>query len=299
MEINQLRAFITVAREKNLTRSSDLLHITQPALSSQIKKLEIGLGVSLFDRHSRGMELTECGARLLEKAIHILDEIESLESNAQELRGYPSGKIFLGINAGMNVLRVDELSSLLSTGFPQIEIHLIQSTSREIKDLIRKRKLDCGFVFGENPDSDIADLRLCDMNLCVVAHSQLKQIIKKNDLTKLESRTWVMRSEQCPFFKVLMAFFREKNIRPAKIIFTNQDQVVHDLIRTEKGVSLLLEADALALQRKGRAVIVPHDPFKISLSLAYHESRPVNPALQTVLDTIRKIWNGTTGSPER
>ncbi len=68
MDIHQLRTFVAVARERSITRASELLHLSQPAVSAHIKAIEDALGLTLFERTSRGMSLTRDGERLLAKA---------------------------------------------------------------------------------------------------------------------------------------------------------------------------------------------------------------------------------------
>jgi DNA-binding transcriptional LysR family regulator len=293
MEISQLKSFVTVAAEKNITRSSELLCITQPALSTQIKALESELGILLFNRNSRGMELTENGQQLLQKAIRILDEIESFENYALALKKNPSGKISIGINASIDVLKINELNCVLAAGFPGIVIHLIQSTSREIKSLLKQRLIDFGFIFGDNSDSELSAFKLGELNLCLVVHPQLKPLVEVENYMWLENQTWIMRSEHCPFYKILKGFLQKKNINPRKMIFANQDPVVYDLIQAERGVSFILESEALKLLEKKQIMFVPHDAFKVDLSFAYSKSKLGNPNHQAILKSIKGIWNSS------
>jgi len=72
MDITQLRAFVTVAYEGNLTRAAERLHVTQPAVSLQIKSLQTALNLMLFSRNASGMALTDDGAKLLPYAERVL-----------------------------------------------------------------------------------------------------------------------------------------------------------------------------------------------------------------------------------
>src|SRR5579859_4676017 len=78
MEIHQLRTFVAVAREGSITRASELLHLSQPAVSAHIKAMEEALGVTLFERTSRGMDLTTDGQRIRAKAEQTLGAHQEL-----------------------------------------------------------------------------------------------------------------------------------------------------------------------------------------------------------------------------
>src|SRR5215831_12904146 len=87
MELNRLRSFAAVAEAGHLTRAAEKLHISQPALSAQIKALEDELDLSLFERTPAGMTLTEAGKRLLGEAEKVLAAAQALRAEARSLKG--------------------------------------------------------------------------------------------------------------------------------------------------------------------------------------------------------------------
>src|SRR3954466_4462489 len=96
MEIHQLKTFVVVAREGSITRASERLHLSQPAVSAHIKAIEDTLGVALFERTARGMTLTADGERLLAKAEHTLAAHQELVDEAKRIKGSLTGKLRLG-----------------------------------------------------------------------------------------------------------------------------------------------------------------------------------------------------------
>ena len=84
MNIPQLRSFLTIAREQNLTRAAESLNLSQSAISSQLKGLEEELGVRLFERNTRGMILSRPGQILLSHARDVMDACSSLKRSARE-----------------------------------------------------------------------------------------------------------------------------------------------------------------------------------------------------------------------
>ncbi len=96
MELYQLRSFVAVAGVGHLTRASEKLHVSQPAVSAQIKALEDELELTLFERTSSGMELTFAGQRLLADAEKVLPAAQALRNEAQAFKGQIAGKVSVG-----------------------------------------------------------------------------------------------------------------------------------------------------------------------------------------------------------
>src|SRR5215510_12371140 len=108
MELYQLRSFATVAEVGHLTRAAEKLHISQPALSAQIKALEDELEVALFERTSSGMVLTAAGHRLLAGAEKVLAAVQGLRSEARSLKGAVAGRTSVGTLSDPAYIRLVE-----------------------------------------------------------------------------------------------------------------------------------------------------------------------------------------------
>ena len=122
IEIYQLRTFATVAELGQLTRAGEALHVSQPAVTAQIKALEDELQVELFERTSSGMLLTRAGERLLEHAENVLAAAQELKNQAQALSGSVSGKLVLGTVVDPEFIRLGELLKLTLERFPLVEL---------------------------------------------------------------------------------------------------------------------------------------------------------------------------------
>ncbi|HVP88868.1 MAG TPA: LysR family transcriptional regulator, partial [Casimicrobiaceae bacterium] len=122
MEFSQLRAFVAIAKIGQLTRAAEKLHLSQPALSGQLKALEESLGLVLFERSSSGMTLTSGGRTLLPDAEKILDALEQLQLAARQLQGRTAGKLRLGTVLDPATLRVGEFLARAVETHPLIEV---------------------------------------------------------------------------------------------------------------------------------------------------------------------------------
>src|SRR5262245_34073531 len=102
MTLTQLRYFVAVAREKSLSRAAGHLHISQPALTRQVKLLEDELGGALLQRHPRGVDVTDLGQILLERAERQLRDFEQLRSDVADASVAPTGRLRVGCPPSLN-----------------------------------------------------------------------------------------------------------------------------------------------------------------------------------------------------
>src|SRR6218665_2061704 len=145
MEIYQLRAFVTVARIGQLTRAAEALHVTQPAVTGQIKSLEEELGVSLFDRRPGRIALTRAGERLLPEAEKVLEAAGSLMGRARELQGEVSGSLVLGTLGDPDALRLGSLLGGLVAALPLLDIKTRSGDAETLREAVATSTLQAAF----------------------------------------------------------------------------------------------------------------------------------------------------------
>jgi len=124
MDFTQLRAFVTIAREGNLTRAAERLHVTQPAVSLQMKSLQEQLGLQLFNRSSNGMVLTNDGAKLLPYAERVLASSGDFMQAAHALHSTLSGELAIGTILDPEFTRLGVFLKRLVETYPQIATRL-------------------------------------------------------------------------------------------------------------------------------------------------------------------------------
>ncbi|MBS0508765.1 MAG: LysR family transcriptional regulator, partial [Proteobacteria bacterium] len=133
MEIYQVRAFATAAQLGSLTRTAEALHLTQPAITAQIKALEEELGVALFDRRPGRISLTRAGEQLLPAAEQLLTAAGHLLGRARELQGEVTGSFTLGTVADHDSLRLGTLLAQLVLALPLLYIRTRTGAAEELR----------------------------------------------------------------------------------------------------------------------------------------------------------------------
>ncbi len=140
MELRQLSYFVTVAEDLHFGRAAQRLHIVQPAVSQQVRRLERELGVELFQRTSRVVTLTDAGARFLPAAREVLAAVARARTSVADL--LPATTIRLGTCTGLG----DHLDRMLERLPPQFTVDLVTTTARDRIERVLSGQLDAAFV---------------------------------------------------------------------------------------------------------------------------------------------------------
>src|ERR1044071_7369421 len=120
MDVGQLRTLVHVAELGSLSKASDRLRIAQPALSRQIRLLEEELGARLFDRHGRGMVITDIGREVLAHALRVLAEMEQIRASVADLNASLHGTVAIGMPPTVAEIITSPLARLFRDKHPQV-----------------------------------------------------------------------------------------------------------------------------------------------------------------------------------
>ena len=165
MELYQLRGFVAVAELEHLTRAAERLHLSQPALSAQIKALEDELGVQLFERNPAGMTLTAAGKHLLPDAARVLEDAAALHGRARAIQGEVAGHVRVGTLADPEFIRLADFLAMATERFPLIEIELHHEVSGAAFEKVRDGELDASFYYGDLVHPAVTSIPLREIRL--------------------------------------------------------------------------------------------------------------------------------------
>lgn len=169
MNFNHLAIFLAVAETGNLTRAAERLHISQPAVSKQLRELEKSLGMALFHRLSKGVRLTEGGEILLEYARQIFALENEAERALNELRHLTRGHLAIGASTTIGVYLLPEICTRFRTQFPGIEVQLIIANTHEVQQRLLNNEVDLGLTEGFITSPEIQAEVLGDDEIIVIA----------------------------------------------------------------------------------------------------------------------------------
>lgn len=148
MELRHLRYFIAVAEELNFRRAAERVHIDQTPLSRAIRDLEDTLGVVLFVRSPRKLELTPAGVKLLKQARHLFIRLERMKRSVRETDARYRGPLRVGVADGIAQPRLTECFANWQTLAPDVPLELTELSATELLAALRREEVDVGFSFG-------------------------------------------------------------------------------------------------------------------------------------------------------
>jgi DNA-binding transcriptional LysR family regulator len=292
MDVHQLKTFVAVARDCSITRASQRLHLSQPAVSAHIKAIEDTVGLALFERTSRGMRLTSNGRRLLTKAELTLEAHRSFIEEATRIKGRPTGRFRLGAESDAGGIIVRHVLRELSRQCPDVEVTLEHGTARQILDGIRSGCLDAGLYNNcGDADADLERIETARSDIYLAAPPGMIQSTEPIDWAAIANLTWICPASRNCSRIAAEELFMKHNIRPRQIVGVDRERMTHALIAGGIGVGLLHGETLSGNQANGPVEIVCKVRSTVAEYFAHLPSRASDPLLDIVTSIIRSAPN--------
>jgi len=290
MEFHQLTAFQTVARTGNLTRAAEALHLSQSALSTQIKNLEEELGVALFVRQAKGMRLTRAGEALLPHAESVLEKTTELGRTAMSLREEVAGKLSIGLNTDPTFLRLNRVIRTFITTLPQVALTFCISQTLSTEAMLKRGEMDMGFAFGTGFSPEVRALQLATTPVSVVVPRHLTGDPAVLDWPAVAVMPWIWTTCQCPFHLLCQERMDEAGVRPNTVTDAVDENIVKELAMGGMGVTLLRKSEAEDVVRQGAGVIWAPGEIQVPLCLTWLSRRDDDRLIASAAAHIAAIW---------
>ncbi|MCO5091432.1 LysR substrate-binding domain-containing protein [Bosea sp. (in: a-proteobacteria)] len=292
MDIAQLKTLIHVAELGSLSRASERLHIVQPALSRQIRQLESELGVQLFERHGRGMVITDIGREVLEHASRILAEMEAIRSATGSSGTSLRGTVKVGTTPTVAEIVTVPLVSRLRETHPQLGIRLASAFSGHLLDWLQRGELELAVSYDPKPQRSlrIVPVMLEELMLVSAGRGELP-IGGPRRFSDLVNVSLILPSPHHGLRMIVDECARQVGISLRAQIEADSFGAMIDLVRNGFGSTVLPLAPIYGLVQAGSVHAYPLvDPTPSRrLVLAYPADRPISPAARFVGETFTQI----------
>jgi DNA-binding transcriptional LysR family regulator len=290
MEIYQLKTFVTVAKEGSITRASDLLFLSQPAVSAHIKALEDELGLVLFERTPRGMSLSGHGTKLLARAEQMIAMQRDFIDEARRIKGRVSGKILLGSNRSTSAQVLGKLLTRLAETCPEIEVALEYGRSAEILRAIRSGALDAGFYNDDgSPAAELDTVEVDRFGVFLAVPRGWIEAPARPDWQKLARLPWICPASNSCCGRVAESLFERNGFRPEKLVSVDQESVTRTLIAGGVGVGLLHAETAREAEAKGEVELIGGAQQEVRVLFASLSGRARDPLIGAVSAAVREL----------
>jgi len=297
MDLTLLKAFVTVAREGNLSRAGQQLHLTQPAVSLQIKNLQESLQVRLFTRTSRGLMLTRDGLTLLPYAQRAVATAADVKRAALALQGEVRGTLRIGTILDPPFLRLGGFLKMQVETYPQIETALRQGMSGWVSEQICAGKLDVGyFIDGvDEPASPVFhSITLTQFQYLVLAPAGWSERIEQSGATEscrnLATLPWIWTPSHSAHNRLLSRIFGELGVTPLKVAEVDQESSMLDLVKSGVGLSLARHSIAISEAHSHGLTIVKGVTVPAALTFISLGERCKEPSIAAAIRLVEQQW---------
>ena len=282
-DLPSLKAFVAVAREGNVSRAAIRLHLTQPAVSLQIKALQERSSLQLFSRTPKGLALTRDGAALLPQAERVLAALGDFGQAAQSLHNTVRGTLRIGTILDPEFTRLGDFLKQLLESAPQIETELRQSMSGDVLTQLLKRELDVGFYLAMAQEivqnrlvshinsaqaaTECIAIPLTAFTYCVLAPAGWGPQVRGKSWRDLAALPWVATPPESAHHRLLSSAFAPLGVTPKRVALVDQEASMLDLVRS--GVGLSLVRDSIAIRESQARGLVVADKVSLDCTLCF------------------------------
>lgn len=266
MDLKQLRYFVRVAELASFTRAAADIRIAQSALSYHIGTLEAELGVSLLDRHSRGVTLTEAGRSVLAHAHRVLQEANDLKADAFSHTRFPSGHIVFAAPPSVARALAPSVIERFRAEYPQVRLTMREETVDVIHGWLLTEEIDLGMVF------DPPSLPTVEPELLLVDHLHL---VGSNRTTRpanlsipeLATLPLVLTTTSYGWRRRLERALHEYDLKPTIRAEIDSLSVIKELVMRGFGYSVLPQSAISQELQSGALWTLPISGLKLDTSL--------------------------------
>jgi DNA-binding transcriptional LysR family regulator len=256
MEIRQLRAFVAIAESGTFTAGAVRVHVTQAAVSMQIRQLENEVGAKLFIRAPRNVILTEAGEKLLERARHILLDHDAALEEIAELAGAKRGRLRIGsASAGVTAEVLPRLLKEVRKRYPNADISVTSGTSESLVQQILAAEVDIAFVSLPVEARGIHTEQLNEDQLVAIAspqHTQAKQ--RTVSAYALAGENLILGERGGNTRRLLDEFFAQAGVKPNVAMELSRQAAIKRMVEEDMGVGVVPLQSVRDEVDKGRLV---------------------------------------------
>lgn len=307
LNVGRLRVLAEVARRGSFSGAADALSYTQSAVSQQVATLEAETGMTLLERHARGVRVTPAGQALVEHAEGILARLEAAEAELSAIAGLRAGRLRMASfpTAGATLMPL-AIARFRST-YPEIELTLSEGEPEEIAPRLRAGEFDLALLFEfDEPEEGRDSLNRIELlqDPMYLALPREHRLAEKSGLRlgDLRSEAWVQTSHSSPCARHVVRSCHAAGFEPNVSFESDDYQTVQGLVAAGVGVALIPEL-ALSVVRDDIAIraLAPRPPVRQVIAAAPTDARlsPATPAMLGILEEAAKRYEalsaGVTG----
>lgn len=285
MNIKQLKYFLVVAQERQITAAAHRLYIAQPPLSYQLKQLEKEVGATLFNRTAYGIELTDAGRRFQKYAEQIVNLSQMAKEEVGKEEAGEVGTIRLGlISSSGDIVPTDEFSQLTSF-YPNLNFEIRENNTFGVVEDMKKDFIDMGIV---RTPFNMKGLKSIELNTDrMVAVFDEKNYHLDKDTFQIED----LRNQPLILYRRFEAIFNEsfshQGITPFYAVKCDDARTA--ILWADRGMGVALVPESIArAYAKNKFVVIDHSSWITHLELVWRKDKTITPIMKRVIEMFTK-----------
>lgn len=291
MELRQLEYFVTVVEEASFTKAAVRLHVAQPGVSAQIRRLERELGHALLDRSGRTVRPTAVGEAVLTHARAALGAVADVRRAVDELAGLLRGRVAVGMLTACSSVDLADLLADFHRRHPAVEIALSEANSAQLLESLHRGDLDMALVgLATPPPPGIETLVLVDEALVAAVGGEDPLAVHASiALSALEARNLISLPCGTGLRACLDNACAVAGFRPRIAFEASDPTVLAQLAARGLGVAILPESVAALFADELHAIAVTDPPLRGRIELAWKADGPHSPAAAALIGDARRV----------
>jgi len=291
MDLKQLEYFVRVAELQSFTRASIVIDVAQPALSRQVRQLEVELRQNLLNRNGRGVTLTEAGELFLEHARGILHQVEHAREALARLRGSLAGRVAVGLPPSMAKRLTVPLSRAFRERLPNATLSITESLSTAMQGALTAGRLDIALLYNPSPSNDIDSVVIQEEDLFLIGPATENAPREPLALADLAAVPLVIPTRPNAIRNVVDLELANLSRRAVVAMEIDGVAAILDLVLDGVGHAVLPINAVLTAARPqafvARKIVSP--VLRSRLALATSSQRPVSPTQAAVAELMREL----------
>ncbi|MFD2541878.1 LysR substrate-binding domain-containing protein [Lacinutrix gracilariae] len=288
MTTQQIKYFLTLAKELHFWKTAEKLFIAQSSLTRNIQSLEDEIGIQLFERDKRNVKLTDAGVFLKENWTNIIEELDHIQEQAKKIDQGTSGFVSISYPGSIAFSFLPKFLSAINTNLPDLKLELTEPTDDNHEKLLLDYKTDIAFNRDEIKNANIESLKLSSEPIClVVPNNHWLNNESIENLSELKNEKFIISGlHQNTFFASLLRnLFNKHHLEPKTVIESDFGGMILNLVSKELGISILPSSFKFAKTQNVKFIELEEE---ISLYINWRKKEP-NKTIKHVIEYVKQI----------
>ncbi|WP_168122965.1 LysR family transcriptional regulator [Paenibacillus sp. HB172176] len=289
MNISQLETLLTISKTMSFRKAGELLNLTQPAVSAQIKSLEDEFKTILIDRN-QPVTLTDHGKVFLEHAERMLAIVDELRLKLDDLNQTPQGHILLGTTSSIAIQILPRVLSYFQNQYPFIKITIHTMPSSQVMTSVEQGTVDVGitYITEKNPSISSSVLYYDSFHL-VVSPDHPMSNLRHTTVDKLKNLPMIMLAPDTLGRRFVDGLFKQYNIQPNIVMELSSSEEVKRMVEIDLGAAIISRLSIATELKLGSLKMIKVNELETShpVGVVYKSGRYLNTAMRQFLSDLR------------